>query len=396
MARDQFPWDLDEEEYKKHKKCSEDVAVHVGDEAFDWDHDGLEDDDNQDGKTEMDEDQAWAEKKLVNLLLDEHLKGRMSAKLFCSIAYLAAKAGATCLESFGLHPNSHSGNFKKHVDVVLESGSLLQPYILPVPAHVHQERQREVHNLVVHPPHELVAADMRRHGFDDEVLLKTSLLEAGERFPPNFWQDKLHRQTTDPIVPMALFVDGVLYKRKQTMVVFVVVNLLTNTRMLSIAIRKKLYCTCGCKGWCSVYPIWLFLQWSFQCLREGVFPTHDHAGIPFAGKDVRSAVQGKSFGCRGILTQLRLDWSEWCSTVGVPSWKSNKHCCMFCDASHEGMLKDLSECGYSSSPHRETTHEDMRAAASACMIWVTDMSLHDLHTLQANVALDRRKHLYTR
>eukprot|EP00971_Amphidinium_carterae_P198829 3945703-Amphidinium_carterae.1 len=62
---------------------------------------------------EEEDTKAGATDHLIELLLQKHFAGELSAKTVCTISYWAHKAGLDALEGLAEKPNSSSGNFKK-------------------------------------------------------------------------------------------------------------------------------------------------------------------------------------------------------------------------------------------------------------------------------------------
>ena len=57
-----------------------------------------------------------AEEELVNLLLDQNRRGKLTAKDLCTLAWWAGKAGLQQVGELGMNPQSGSGNFRRHLD----------------------------------------------------------------------------------------------------------------------------------------------------------------------------------------------------------------------------------------------------------------------------------------
>ena len=57
------------------------------------------------------------------------------------------------------------------------------------------------------------------------------------------------------IVMIYLYWDGVQYNKKDTFLGIFMKNILTGKATLLCVLRKEDVCKCGCRGWCSQYPI---------------------------------------------------------------------------------------------------------------------------------------------
>eukprot|EP00959_Pyramimonas_sp_CCMP1952_P248860 5202136-Pyramimonas_sp.AAC.1 len=61
-------------------------------------------------------------------------------------------------------------------------------------------------------------------------------------------------------IPCGIYIDGVTYHqsasgRQDSVTGIWLVNLLSNKRHLLSTLRHSEECACGCRGWCSVYPL---------------------------------------------------------------------------------------------------------------------------------------------
>ena len=52
-----------------------------------------------------------------------------------------------------------------------------------------------------------------------------------------------------PAVPLSIFIDGVAYAKKDSLLVISLCNLLTDRRVVLAVLRKRLLCKCSCRGW---------------------------------------------------------------------------------------------------------------------------------------------------
>ena len=77
---------------------------------------------------------------------------------------------------------------------------------------------------------------------------------------------------------MALYVDGAPHSQTDSVVGFWVINLVTQRRHLTAVLRKRNGCTCGCKGWCSLYAIFRMLRWSFKAMAARAYPPSRRGG----------------------------------------------------------------------------------------------------------------------
>ena len=72
--------------------------------------------------------------------------------------------------------------------------------------------------------------------------------------------------------PCSIYVDGTLFNAHDSVLGFFCVNMVSGARHLCGTLRKSTICRCGCKCWCSIYPVLQFLQWSLLALQNDTFP----------------------------------------------------------------------------------------------------------------------------
>ena len=141
-------WELKESSWGCDAREARWAAPHWCDSSTD---DDVEDDEPQSPEEFGDE--------LFEYLLALHEKGaRVTARVVCSVAYLAAKSGSKGrVITLGLKPSNSSGNFQKHIDTVVRfddgKDSL---YELDMPGHSKLDVGRSSIQVAVAPGHELL------------------------------------------------------------------------------------------------------------------------------------------------------------------------------------------------------------------------------------------------
>ena len=95
-------------------------------------------------------------------------------------------------------------------------------------------------------PQEELDAELRdTPGWAEE--LQTAINEGA--FPPSYDDHPVVVASTRPVVPIALFVDGVPYSHVDSIIGFWIINMLTGRRHLVAAVRKAILSCCGCSSW---------------------------------------------------------------------------------------------------------------------------------------------------
>ena len=204
------------------------------------------------GPLTAEEVQQEAGEEFFSLLLDLKFQGKLKAKDACLLAYGAVNAGATGpAEQLGLEPGRSGSNYSRKFDSVAGS-DLKDPalYYLDVPQHLHHDGSRSVKPLAARPAHEGLLEEVEDPDFEAKLRDYTTGL------PAAYWdhpvvQGALPRRA----IPLALYMDGIKYAVNDTMLGIFVVNLVTGRRHLVCSLRHRSWCRCGCRGWCSLWPI---------------------------------------------------------------------------------------------------------------------------------------------
>jgi hypothetical protein len=269
---------------------------------------------------------------LADLLLELHVEGRLTAKSVCCISHWAARAGARGpVRNLAYRPDAASGHFQRHLDgKVALRGNPAEFVVLQIPGHSKQSYDRAVHEVRVLAPHECL---------HKEVSENPSILEADPaEWPPSFRSHPvIQGAPVGTVVPLAFYMDAAQYtKGGAAVVVFVLCNLVSGLRHLVAVLKKKDFCRCGCKGWCSLRPVFAFLDWSFQALAMGAFPAAGPDGQPWPPSDERRRARvGLALSLRGAVVQIKGDWAEYAHSLGFPTWRHTDYPCLWCRCDRE-------------------------------------------------------------
>ena len=160
--------------------------------------------------------------------------------------YYAARIGIDRLRTYGLPPTTKSSHYQRKVRRKLNIYTTEGIYELKCAG-----RDRKVvgrQEITVHtcPPHELFNEDK------DSVaaaVVKLDALKASGDLPPAYRSNRIVQEHPDePLLPLGLFVDATPYSLVDSVLRFWTVCLLTGRRWISVSIRKKVCCKCGCRG----------------------------------------------------------------------------------------------------------------------------------------------------
>jgi hypothetical protein len=357
----------------------------------------VEDDVDSDSDSDFDpeerakSDALFSAEMLLDSLLESYVEGKSSAKIVCVTCFWAKHAGITaqCIADFALKPSSPSGHFQRKMDSVL--GTRLKPnemLELQVPCLRKHDLSRSLQAVPVLAPHEIVERELE----DNPDLLDTIL----ERSKDGDWH---HSYTAHPIVSsacapvvgMALYVDGVPFVKKDSVLGFYLYVLGVGRRHLIATLRKSELCKCGCHGWCTLVQIWHFIRWSLEACCEGVWPRTNPYGKPWVELDSKHfSKQGMPLSAKSALIHIKGDWAEFANSFGFLTWSHVYHPCLFCWTSRDDMYKTegLSPLA---TPSPLVTQHQYDAACTACEIWVTVNNKEQHGILIGSLRFDKRK-----
>lgn len=333
---------------------------------------------------------------LLMFLLELFYTHLLSARSLCVICYWAAKAGALGpVANFSLKPDSASGHFQRKVDSVtginLRTASE-RMYKVPVPQHNKYDLSRTSHKMVVQLPHECFVEEVTENLHAATGPLDPEWTEQYRQHPV------VLRNPGATVMPYAFYLDGISFTNTDSLLGMFVYSLYSLKRHLCCVIRRSNFCKCGCKGWCTLFPIFSVLKWSFDSLAQGTWPAKSHsgdwavAGSSEAADDVsgRGDKGGRPLGFFGALLHVKGDWSEFAHTLGMADWNSELFCCLFCKATRANRY-DLAGFSPLNSVWGELTHDDLDRACRGCEKWRT-LSQPDHARVRAHLHYDKRAH----
>ena len=156
-------------------------------------------------------------------------------------------------------------------------------------------------------------------------------------------------------------------------------------------IRKAIVCKCGCRGWCTFWPILSFTKWSFAALASGTHPHAHFNADAFADfEQFRKGVAGTPLLATALLLYCKGDWMEFCERFGFPSHAHSQRPC-FCCSGHGTMMYNPSEVSLLDVPWHENDESDYDAAARECEI-VVNLTQEHHRALSGMLQYDKRPH----
>lgn len=310
--------------------------------------DAAEEVDSEDPDSLGESDSALA---FESMLVDLVLRGTLSAKGACCLAFWAGKGGLRREgASLGRKPGQTGGVYARHFDKItgLREGMKGDFYTLPVPSYERWSLGRSVQDVACALPHHVLAEEIfASPGFFEVARRTVATAPWAEVYAEN---TIVQARAEDFVVPLGLFMDGVQYLQRGSMVGVWVINLINERRHLICCLKKNTLCKCGCKGWCSLSPMFTMLAWSFKAMVDGLYPEQRSDGAPWGADEPTASLAGQPLGFHAALILIKGDWAEVVSTWGFPSWQSHKDPCFVCKATghpdggtvfgHEGLTHD--------------------------------------------------------
>ena len=335
-----------------------------------WDRPGLDAEEGFGGVGCSDSDDPadtppTAGEEFMRLMLSLVLSRSINNRQFCELCYFAGKAGIAEAVRYGVRPGCSSGNYSRHLDPILgfERGNRAL-YDMDIPGHNKQSLSRASLSLPTLPPHESFSSDITEDATYSVKLAE--MLSAG--MPPAYTEHPVVRSARDDelVAPLALYADAVPYSQTDSVLGFWLVNLVTQRRYLAVALRKRICCKCGCKGWCTFHAVFEWLAWSVRALAVGRYPLQRHDGEAWRPSDIeRGRKAGQALRLKGCVVYIKGDWSEHNTTMGFPSWRDALRPCYECNCFASNMY-DFAGCSLVGSPWRVNEAADYNAACERC------------------------------
>lgn len=307
-----------------------------------------------------------AGQEFADMLFDLKVKGRLSARDVCVLSFYASLAGLVgpaC--DFGFRPSAPTGHFQRHLDTIVGTNTKVEgAYMLTVPAYDKYGLSRTTIDIETIPMHEALNSEVENNP-DVQARLVASI--AANEWTDHYTQHVVKRTAPEGevVFPIALYLDGVPFQKKDGLLAFYAYNLISETRHLLCVIRKSQICVCGCLGWCTLRPIWVFLHWGLCALASGQMPAAGPDGAPFGENDGarRQAIGAPIVRC--ALLHVKGDWGEFSHSMGLPTWQSVFNPCFVCKVSQDRM-KNVGAFGVLDPPYVEKQQLDYESACQRC------------------------------
>lgn len=270
--------------------------------------------------------------EMFDFVVSLKLKGMISARTACVLCYWAKRAG---LKGDGaklaLSPGRTGGAHSEHFDKVTGIREHMDSdfYTLDIPGN---DRSTLGRTPVGH------CANFGYNGIADEMSKDAEFTERlAAQIQTNTWGPiysehelvKAHPLTS--FIPVAIYLDGVSFQNRDSCLGIWLVNVYTNVRQLLLVLRRRSFCRCGCKGWCTLHTAFTYVAWVLENLMSGTHPNRRHDG-PWPFDDPHLALANTPLGFRCVPLYIKGDWAEFAHSFGFRTWTHHQHPCFSCCA----------------------------------------------------------------
>lgn len=336
---------------------------------------------------------AEAGEELYLWLVELKLKGVLSARQTCLLAYYASLAGAVGqVSSLAAHPEKQSGEYSRVFDkaVPLGSASDEEKYKVSVASKSRITAGREQIDIPINVPHEIFVEEFLD---TDEASQMLATAKAQKELPPAYTTHPLVVACPDEEVhPLCLYLDGVAFSRTDTLLGISVYHMLTQRNHVIAVLRKSEMCSCGCRGWDSLYPLLEAIAWSLRAMAAGRYPSERHDKKPWQSADFgRASFGGEELGWRAAVILIKGDWAEYAHSLGFPTSADNRAPCPLC-VTDKASLFQLRGYSAQGMPNVLRTQAAYEAACSACEKEVIIDNQDDFIRVRAALSYDMRSH----
>ena len=270
---------------------------------------------------------------LLRMMIDLYSCCRLTAAQFCQLCWLADQAGTPggAFSTYAQREGLQSGRYQQFLDTVLPQNGNLADVKIPM------NQNRAAQRTIRHVPSHLVCESLDEECAEDASIF--TKLDAGLDATPVL-STRVYRE--HPVVqkaiqdgerlpvPLAVYVDGVRYRqqaagRSDSVAGYWISNLVSGRRHLVAVVRHSDECACGCKGWCSTFPVLHFIRWQLLAMQH-----HARPALNYDGTELPEGCKLGRLNFSAVLVYVKGDWLEHAKTMGLSSWSQHHGCCQFC------------------------------------------------------------------
>ena len=301
----------------------------------------------------------------------------------CIVYYCKLMACSQAISKFSFRPNAPSGHYQRHFDLALKDKLEPPPICMDVPG---CEKHSKFERVTLQVPMVPLQSCFQQELEENPLMvneLHASIAQAE-------WSSQYYKHpvvTSNAglsVLPWALYLDGVPFTKRDGCISFFGVNLLTRARHNIANLRKSDLCRCGCRGWCSLYPVLMAINWMLVCLATG-----ELVDVSF----IKILSTFASCRLRAALIHIKGDWKEICDSLGFPNWSSALHPCFCCFATRAELreIGSLNPDVPDSVVFEPKTHEQYERECDACEKHVRILDASTQQMVERELFYDRRK-----
>ena len=138
-----------------------------------------------------------------------------------------------------------------------------------------------------------------------------------------------------------------------------------------LGLRKTLLCKCGCRGWCTLYNVFAYIEHGLKALRTGERLALRHDGDALSDSAAQLRLAHPRFPFKAVLCQVKVDWGELAPTLGIPNWSSYHAPCPVCLTPLCNMFSGYEAASLRSLPWPEPGEDAYEQSCNNCEIFVT-------------------------
>ena len=241
--------------------------------------------------------------KLREHLLEKYFSGLLPASELAIQAHYHTLAGCPGLDDLAVKPEFASKRANHHIlAVVGKAHGVPDLTRVDVPSHEKTKAHRDTMAVYVRLPSSFMGAQREEQSpcveprEDPWSPLYTDAISEGVRARGGQWTD---------VQLYSLYWDGVRYTTRDQFIAFYYNDLRAQKTYLCWLVRKLDLCKCGCRGWCTMFP--LLQMWC---------------------DDLASLAVGEP-PAFGVYTKA--DWPAFCEVGGFRQWGHDTFPCFACD-----------------------------------------------------------------
>ena len=335
---------------------------------------------------------AEAGDELCNFLISLKLNGSLSARQACILAFFAFKAGAIGpVQQLAMKPDCQTGKYSQRFDKVAGTKpdtSLM--YDLPLALRRRHDTVRTWTEVPVRLPLEELAKEIRD---SPEVTAELRRTIAEGEMPKIYTEHPVvtGAPAGELVYPLSIYMDGIAHTRLDSALAVWCYFSTCGKRHLLAILRRSEMCNCGCKGWCTLFPLWCVVAWQLASMASGRHPSERHDGSPFRDSEAfRLAVAGSLLGFRILCIFLKSDIVEYSHSLGFPAHNDTIGPCPLCFATLADISFDcmaLSPMG-TGRPRKTPASYDLACRSCEVTCTVTSTTVDEMRHV---IAYDKSK-----